>query len=332
MKKGNFMNWWDEKLYKSILIGDCKKRYTKRDKQNFIDLLKESIKSLEVVSFVFPCVFLPFIRGRNLIIGDINSADVVLTAHYDTPSVPPYNYLYSQIHFVSQIKNPTLFKSFIIAFAAAIIGFELAVFIFALFANYQPVDPYYWLIVIVTVLFACTCWLKYMLFAPNKNNANDNSSGVCLALHLYRKNSKIAVILFDQEEKGRYGSKALRSVFQNNPYYKNKLFINLDTIGCRDILLLSQDNEATYFEEKSSYQGKPTLNGFENNKHTDYTSLPNGRRVGVSTNNGNADKKGTRNYGPIHSIGDTTVDFEMMTIVESFVEDVIEKYEKEKLR
>ena len=317
------MNWLDKELYRGILMGDYKRRNTKKDKQAFINLLKETFQYFEPISFTLPAIFLPFIKGKNLVIGDVDNADVILTAHYDTPSVPPGNYLFSQKHFVLRIKNSTFYRTLIAFPVLACIAFNFTVCMFYLFTKVRQLSSHYVGIVIVTAILTSLFLAGYSLFAPNKNNANDNSSGVCMVLHLYQEIPNIAVILFDNEEKGKFGSKAMKSAFQNDPRYKGKLFINFDTIGCRDILLLSQDNEAFYFEERSSYQGKQVLNGFENNKHTDYTSLPIGKRVGISTNNGNANKKRTRNHGPIHSVGDTTVDFEMMAVVEVFAKAVI---------
>ena len=77
----------------------------------------------------------------------------------------------------------------------------------------------------------------------------------------------------------------------------------------------------------SSYQNKQVLQGCEYNKHTDYTSLPIGRRVGISTNNGDPNDKNTLNHGPIHSVGDTTVDVEMIVTVEKLISEIIDNFQ-----
>lgn len=195
------------------------------------------------------------------------------------------------------------------------------------FLNWRQAFDYIAAIGTFSLIIALMLLLKYLYCVKNENNANDNSSGVCLALHLYQEIPNIAVILFDNEEKGKFGSKAMKSTFQNDPLYINKLFINFDTVGCKDILLLSEDDEASFFKKKSVYLGKPILNGHKYNIHTDFTSLTVNRRIGISTNNGDPNDENTLNHGPIHSAGDTTIDIEMMTIVEAFVKDVVIDYE-----
>ena len=76
----------------------------------------------------------------------------------------------------------------------------------------------------------------------NKNNVNDNTSGVAAVLETMARipaeqRSKVAFILFDNEEKGLLGSKAYA---KTHPTVKeNGFIVNLDCVGDGDHVLLA---------------------------------------------------------------------------------------------
>jgi len=73
------------------------------------------------------------------------------------------------------------------------------------------------------------------MFGPaNKNNVNDNTSGVAAVMELMQRlpaeqRGKAAFILFDNEEKGMLGSSAYAS--SHKAVKKDKLIINMDCVG-----------------------------------------------------------------------------------------------------
>ena len=87
-----------------------------------------------------------------------------------------------------------------------------------------------------------------MMFGPaNKNNANDNTSGVAAVLETMaripeEKRSKVAFILFDNEEKGMLGSSAHASMHKN--VKKNTLLVNMDCVGLGDNILFFSPKKA----------------------------------------------------------------------------------------
>ena len=92
-------------------------------------------------------------------------------------------------------------------------------------------------------------WLVYMALVcsmnmgpANKNNVNDNTSGVAAVLEIMARipkaqHNKVAFILFDNEEKGLLGSKAYAKA---HPAVKeNGFIVNLDCVGDGDHVLLA---------------------------------------------------------------------------------------------
>ena len=79
------------------------------------------------------------------------------------------------------------------------------------------------------------CLLMLMLLGPaNRNNANDNTSGVAAVMEIMARlpeeeRSKAAFILFDNEEKGLLGSAGYAA--QHKGVKEKGLIINLDCVG-----------------------------------------------------------------------------------------------------
>ena len=83
-----------------------------------------------------------------------------------------------------------------------------------------------------------------MLAFENKNNKNDNTSGVAAVMSLIKnidKDSNVAFILFDNEEKGLIGSGQFNK--QNKKMMENKPLINLDCIGNGNEIVVIFNNE-----------------------------------------------------------------------------------------
>lgn len=167
--------------------------------------------------------------SRNVVIGDPETAEVIFTAHYDTPAtiglpnimIPrnlPLFYAY-QILLVGGL--------LLVAFIAGALAAALGV----------PVEGAYWI-----------GWLAYMVLLvmmlagpSNPHNANDNTSGVAAVLELMEKlppeqRSKAAFILFDNEEKGMLGSKGYAKAHPEVQY--TRLVVNMDCVGVGETVLV----------------------------------------------------------------------------------------------
>ena len=176
------------------------------------------------------------IENYNVVVGDPETADVVFTAHYDTPAtigIPnimmprnlPLFYLYQ-----FAIVGGLLLIAFVAGLLASLAGlsFEVAYFV---------------------------GWVVYMVLLimmlggiPNPHNVNDNTSGVAAVLGLMEKlpeeaRGKAAFILFDNEEKGLLGSKAYAKAHQEVQY--TRLIVNMDCVGVGETMLLIASKLAT---------------------------------------------------------------------------------------
>lgn len=167
-------------------------------------------------------------ENRNVVIGDPEKAEMIFTAHYDTPPrmllpnlMVPRN---MPLYILYQLTVVAVFLAVAVAVggAAALLGADR------------------------TLAFRLG-WLAYMallclmLFGPaNPHNANDNTSGVAAVLSLMAATAKedrarVAFILFDNEEKGTLGSRAYA---KEHPLVKEeRLVINMDCVGVGEHLL-----------------------------------------------------------------------------------------------
>lgn len=203
-------------------------RKTKKQKDAFIALLQSHFPQLQIQEGGFP-------KCRNLIIGDIKNAKVILTAHYDTCA---------QLLFPNFItpKNPLLsiLYSFVIIIPMFIAVYILNMLLGIVTDNYWT---HYWL-----SLFACFGLLALMIIGPaNKHTANDNTSGVIVLCELLgilndAERSKAVFIFFDHEETGLIGSSYFRSKYKKQ--VKNKLLINFDCVSDGDNILVSASKAA----------------------------------------------------------------------------------------
>ena len=167
--------------------------------------------------------------NRNVVIGDPETAEVVFTAHYDTPAT-------IGLPNIMMPRNLPLFYGFqilivllllLIAFAAGALGAAAGL----------PVEGAYWV-----------GWLVYMVLLimmmggiPNPHNVNDNTSGVAAVLELMARlpeeqRGKAAFILFDNEEKGLLGSKGYAKAHQQVQY--TRLVVNMDCVGVGATMLV----------------------------------------------------------------------------------------------
>lgn len=170
-------------------------------------------------------------KHNNILIGNIDDADVVFTAHYDTPAA-------SIFPNIMMPRNKVL--GMIYQFSYPIGLALLSLGISYLITNLLGLSHEIWAALYI-VLYLGGFYLLTRCF-DNKNNYNDNTSGVASVLELAKKSqsNKVAFILFDNEEKGKLGSKAFSNYHKN---YNSKLIINLDCVGNgNNIIIVAKDN------------------------------------------------------------------------------------------
>lgn len=165
--------------------------------------------------------------ARNIIIGDPASAKYLITAHYDTPAGM----------LVPNFITPCNFWAYMAYQILIVAGFFFIAFAAGVFAAFVIAD--YVAFVVYAVYFGM---LLLMLFGPaNRNNSNDNTSGVVTVLAIandlpqeFRK--RVCFVLFDLEEAGLIGSASYRSNHKKET--QNQLVLNLDCVGDGDHIML----------------------------------------------------------------------------------------------
>ena len=203
---------------------------------------------------------------KNVIIGDPDSAAVIFSAHYDTPS----RMLIPDMKFPRSIPVAVCLHMLLV-----LLGIAISVAVLSLVHLFTP-DGY--------VLFATfvLCYVGLLVLIScgpaNRNNANE-SSGVAALLQLIaalpeEDRDKCAFILFDGGTKGRTGSKAWAKDHAELAWMR--LLVDLDKVGVGDHALLvssSMARRCTGFNTLEKvlaetpgltahfYDGKTTLTG-----------------------------------------------------------------------
>lgn len=171
--------------------------------------------------------------NNNIIIGNPESARVVITAHYDTPAasvVPNMMFPANRAGIIVNLLFPVLF---------ALFSFTLAYTVCYLLDWDGKIAALIYLVVYLGGFYCMT-----RLFS-NKHNKNDNTSGVATVMTLAKRidDERVAFILFDNEELGLVGSKAYSKA--HSDVMKDKLLINLDCVGNGDQVILMAKERAT---------------------------------------------------------------------------------------
>jgi len=216
-------------------------RKSKAQKQAFRDAVQDYLMRLDYESHVEEGRF----GVRNLVIGDPETAKYLVTAHYDTCAGIPFPNLLTPFNPVFLILYQ-VFLAVILAPLPMLISIALAVITLSVGALWIPPEGGMELDAIATLVWYFGFVLLYFLsiimvyFGPaNKNNTNDNTSGVVTLLEIIRtlpenQRHKVCFVLFDLEEKGLWGSKSYRKVHMKAT--DHQLVINLDCVGDGDFI------------------------------------------------------------------------------------------------
>jgi len=218
-------------------------RKSKKQKEEFRDAVIAYLEQQDYQCKVEEGMF----GTRNLVVGDPEKSKFVLTAHYDTCARLPFPNLLTPF-------NPVLFVLYQIAISVFLLLIALLMSVIAGFLTIRIGVPmispgqemelaalsvviWYWSFILF--IFA-TDFMLY--FGPaNKNNANDNTSGVVTLLEIARtlpenQREKVCFVLFDLEEKGLWGSKSYRKAHKKAT--DHQLILNLDCVGDGDHIRL----------------------------------------------------------------------------------------------
>ena len=172
---------------------------------------------------------------RNILFGDPEKAEYLITAHYDTPASIGLPNLITPNNPVSFVLIQTLLVGVLLLFscgAAAVVYWLTQNKIAALLTWY-------------VIYFGL---LLLMLRGPaNRHNANDNTSGVITVLEIMAsmpesKRNIVCFILFDLEEAGLIGSSSYRK--EHKTATDRQIVLNLDCVGDGDVIQFTPTKSA----------------------------------------------------------------------------------------
>lgn len=268
-------------------------------------------------------------RSKNVIIGDPERAKYLVTAHYDTcAALPAANRLYADNGLLYVMNQ--LYIGLLMTILPVISACVITVGTMLLYYMTHPQDtPVLGALIFVFSLFAFLPVPVLMgCYGPaNKNNANDNTSGIVTVLEIMKslpenQRSKVCFVLFDRNETGLQGSAAYAKKHKNT--LQHQLVLNLSCVGDGDYILLlptknlKQNNSLLtsvykccgYFGPKSilvKEKGRPAY-------PDEHQNFPNA--VGIS-----AFKKGKNGYyiDRIHTSKDTILDITNVNLLRAAI-------------
>ena len=194
-------------------------------------------------------------KNDNIVIGDPTTAKAVFTAHYDTPAqsiFPNIMMPKSRVIFYAYQFVPIIFL--------LIVSFGFAFLMGGLIIKDERVFYLSFLIAYYGIFFGIMRAFK------NKNNFNDNTSGVATVLSIIDKLApeefnKVAFILFDNEEKGKKGSKAYFKDHKDEML--DKFLLNFDCVANGENVIFIAQKEAVNSDEYQKLQTSfKDVNGF----------------------------------------------------------------------
>ena len=214
-------------------------RRTKEEKKSFQNFVLEKFPQAKTETTADG-------KNENIVIGDPLTAKVVCTAHYDTP-------MHSLFPNIMIPRNKAVFLLY--QFLPVTISLILSLTPVFVINSFYPLSREQMCLIFLVLYYG----LYFLMFRARKNpnNHNDNTSGVSLVLTLAEKlpanqAEKVAFILFDNEEKGKKGSKAY--VKDHKETMEEKFLLNFDCVANGDNILFAYMEKAESSEEYALLQ------------------------------------------------------------------------------
>lgn len=207
------------------ILKNWQTRKNKAQKTAFIEMLQSRLPGVNVEKSS------GLVTSRNLVLGNVDTAQVVYTAHYDTCArlpfpnfITPKNFLFYLLYQILIITPFILFMVLLIR-GLRLLGLAPGISFFIGYFSF---------------LFAMV--YVFMLGPASKTTANDNTSGVITLVELYlamtpQQRSKAAFVFFDNEENGLLGSSAFASRYKKRGI-QEKLLVNFDCVSDGDHIML----------------------------------------------------------------------------------------------
>ena len=166
--------------------------------------------------------------SRNLVIGDLSSAKIVVSAHYDTPIrslFPSILYPHSKARTRWSMYWPI----------------PVFVFFFVLLSFLLEFSVFQIMIRIAYILFLLIVCIRLWFGPANEENLNENTSGVAVLLILMQilnkaNRSKTAFVLFDH---GAHSPAGSEKFYRNHrSEFRDKFLIDLDCVGLGEMFFI----------------------------------------------------------------------------------------------
>ena len=215
-------------------------RKSKKQKADFIDFTVKKSAELGYTAKTED----GYLGAKNIVVGDVESAKVVYTAHYDTCAVLPFpNFITPKNFGIYLLYQLLLTLGF--CFVAFGIGFGLG-FLGGL-VNI-PSEVTFWCAYAINFVLICSVFAG----PANKNTANDNTSGVTTLFSIMEKlpaeqKDKVAFVFFDLEEAGLFGSMGFAK--KHKKVMAGKPLINFDCVSDGDDILFALKKGAAPLKE-----------------------------------------------------------------------------------
>lgn len=260
----------------NMILNNCLIRKTRKQKTAFIDIIRLACEEEEIPVCVEQGGLL---KSRNIIIGNVDTAKLIVGAHYDTPLELVFpNYLIPNSRLVRLLYHLTTSIITILLYCGIL---PIIVYLTTRNLNYSL-----WLFIFLDILFVIC--LKLGIGRANRHNTNDNTSGVITLLEIIFSKSKIdfnnvSFVFFDNEEKGLIGSSIFKKMHKKQ--MEANLLINFDCVAEGDTFLVAQNKLLFQDVLEKSYKDMGEKNFvFSNAKKShiasDQRKYPNG--VGIT--------------------------------------------------
>ncbi|MBD5119046.1 MAG: M28 family peptidase [Clostridiales bacterium] len=205
------------------IMAEMQVRKSRKQKENFRAWL---CGELEAAGYA-PTVEKGF-AARNVVVGDPDKAQVLLTAHYDTQPVLPIP------NFITP-RNLFFFVLYQIAIVLPL--FIVIAIVEGVLISFAPEAVLWWLMPLAS-MGICVFFIWWIMDGKaNKHTANDNTSGVLTLLETAlalppEHRERVCFVFFDNEEKGMFGSAAFAK--KHKQVKKHTTVLNFDCVSGGD--------------------------------------------------------------------------------------------------
>jgi len=299
-------------MMNQIIVDHVAKRFNRRMKRSDKDEFLEFVKRF-AASYSYPIAIEKNTLAQNAVVGSPRLAKYIFTAHYDTPPLMPAFLVKNQIFFL--------------VIQAIYIGLLIAIpFFFPAFIRDNTLLRIISRILVIIIGFIPFIYIMGFIGKGNKNNYNDNSSGVIMLLELMEElrtaenRNDYCFVFFDNEEKGLFGSKFFQAYHRHHLNGKN--IINLDCIGIGDNINIYGNNPQLFQAITESARKAEDLdlpiNSFKNKitKASDHYTLRRYKAIMLCLETKRKNKFIMEN---IHTSKDTVLELEKMEKVKKIL-------------